>query len=658
MAFEDLSPDEQIKQLRKEIDELKGNIQDLNRETDNFNSKIGDSKNVLRDYKDSVKSMVKSMKEFTYDTSRQYKLAEKLAERYKETSINIGLSTRRTGELSKQFKGAAAIIKEFGGDMSEVQAIYQDFAESSGRVRIMGKEEVANIYKLGAATNLMGTESAQLFETLELMGVSNEATTKRMQELVVESQTIGLNSSKVMKALSNNMKSMQTYSFSNGVKGMTEMAKQAVKMRIDVSDILGMSEKFYEPEAAIEAAANLQMLGGDIAEAFGDPFETMYLARNKPEELAQKLQDMTENMLQFNEETGEYGLPAEARMQLKAAGDQLGIDVGKMTEMARQTAKLKDAKNLLSSTGMFSEEEMEGIGNMARMQDGQMVVDFIDENGERQTKALEDLTQGNAEMILKAPQNEEDYMGSMLYEAQTTNQRLKNLNDSFELGFVEDIDVYQQLESSSVKSIKSLRDAVTTSLTNIKDTFDQTQLGEQMEKMFGMGANFDDYMSRMIGSVEDFLSGSNIDINNVPTLEIDDVTGIFNVKSPNVTFDDGGGINSPNVTVTEGQSDYLSRESGQLVPFTQEDDVLGAKRGGPIDKLLDSAINGGRGGGNLGNGNITLNGEIKVTGPAGAIASINASELRKMVINQINQTERNGGTTSGKQMIDNGSLNA
>ena len=57
-------------------------------------------------------------------------------------------------------------------------------------------------------------------------------------------------------------------------------------MRIDVSDVLQMADQFYEPEKAIEAAANLQMLGGDIAEAFGDPFETMYLARNKPEELA------------------------------------------------------------------------------------------------------------------------------------------------------------------------------------------------------------------------------------------------------------------------------------------------------------------------------------------------------------------------------------
>ena len=60
----------------------------------------------------------------------------------------------------------------------------------------------------------------------------------------------------------------------------------------------------------------------------------------------------------------------------------------------------------------------------------------------------------------------------------------------------------------------------------------------------------------------------------------------------------------------------------------------------------------------MGTGNININGTIDVRGPAGAIASINAGELKKMIINQINQTERNGGSTSGKQMVDNGSLNA
>ena len=161
----------------------------------------------------------------------------------------------------------------------------------------------------------MGSEVAQMTESFNLMGVSTE----KMNELVFDtfktSQSMGLSATKVVKVLQQNMGQMQSFSFSNGVKGMTEMAKQAVKMRLDVSDVLQMSDKFYQPEAAIEAAANLQMLGGDIAQAFGDPFETMYLARNKPEELAKKVGEMTENMMQFNEETGEFDMPAEVRMQ-------------------------------------------------------------------------------------------------------------------------------------------------------------------------------------------------------------------------------------------------------------------------------------------------------------------------------------------------------
>ena len=98
-AFDTLPPDEQIKILRAEIDQLRVDMKNLNREAENFSSNIGKSKNILKDYKDTVSSMVKSMKEFTYDTGRQYKLAEQLAEKYKETSISIGLSVHRTADL-------------------------------------------------------------------------------------------------------------------------------------------------------------------------------------------------------------------------------------------------------------------------------------------------------------------------------------------------------------------------------------------------------------------------------------------------------------------------------------------------------------------------------------------------------------------------------
>lgn len=343
-------------------------------------------------------------------------------------------------------------------------------------------------------------------ETLDLMGVSNVEAYNRMNDLVKESQELGLNASKVMNVLADNMNSMQSYSFSKGVKGMTQMAKLGVKLRMDVGTMLSMADKFYEPEAAIEAAANLQMIGGDIAKAFGDPFETMYLARNKPEELAEKLQDMTENMMTFNSETGEYEFPAEVRMQLKSAGEQLGINTEKMIEMARQTSKIKDVKDRLSMSNMFDDKEMEGIASMARIQDGEFVVDMRNEDGEKITKSIDSLTNGDYEMLLKPPDSEADYMSDMLYNSQTTNERLANIEKSFEYGFIDGaFDVYGAIEESTDSTIAALTamgaNAATSLSNELKNMdaldilkFDPESIDQEMTKVVEkMGQVFENY---------------------------------------------------------------------------------------------------------------------------------------------------------------------
>ena len=549
----------QIECLRCEIKELRGEMKGLNKETSNFGTEIGKSKNILKDYKNSVQSMAVSMKEFTYDTGRQYRLAEKLAVSYKDVALSMGLSVGRARDMSIEFKGAVAEVAKFGGDIDDVKKIYEEFAESSGRVRILGSDEVANIYKLGAAAKLYGSEATNLYESLDLMGISNVKATEQMNELIEDSQKIGLNSSKVIKTLSSNMKSMQSYSFAGGVKGMTNMAKQAVKMRLDVSDVLGMADKFYHPEAAIEAAANLQMLGGDIAEAFGDPFETMYLARNKPEELAKKLGDMTENMMTFNEETGQYDFPAEARMQLKSAGEQLGINVDSMIEMARQTSKIKDAKMELSGS-MFSDDEMDAIASMSRIEDGEFKVDFRDENGDKVSKSIDELTKGEAEMLLRTPQGEEEIMEAtynvqeqMLLESRTTNQRLEDMNKSFEFGFVADFDVFKQLETTSKKSLQELSVVVSKSLDGISDRIDGNALGEAF---VGAGGSFDTKMSEMITSIGNAMSGD-INIDDPESIEFSDIGEIL-FKNPNVTMDTSNGSGAGAITMEKIMKQWCS----------------------------------------------------------------------------------------------------
>jgi len=582
---------EQIRCLRCEITGLRDEIDNASTSVGKLSSKLGSSWNVLKDMKGTVTSMVQSMYKFVQSAQMQYDLGEKIAKSYKETALNIGLSTKRTEAFSKEFKGALTEVSKFGGDLSDVQSIYSDFADSSGRVRILNDNEVSNIFKLGEATNLYGSEATELYETLDLMGISNEKATERMVGLVAESQAIGLNSSKVTKMMSSNMKSMQAYSFVGGVKGMTEMAKQAVKMRIDVSDVLQMADKFYQPEAALEAAANLQMLGGDIAQAFGDPFEVMYLSRNKPEELAKRLEEMTENMLQFNEVSGEYELPAEARMQLKSAGEQLGINTDKMVEMARQTSKMKDIKMQLSGS-MFSDEEMEGIASLARMDDGEFKVDFRDENGEKVTKSIDDLTSGEAKMLLEAPENEIEYMDEMLYEAQTTNELLDNMYKSFEFGLIQDMDYYRFIEKSTKGTMvetKNLGDAVKGAA---KEGMGQTWLGgkgtEATKKMEDIDEGMAEYLKKITKTIEENpiqLGGDEINIDSTGNVKLNirpkgDTTEILpgdtsgnppvkpdektTAQNSNGVINHGGTINI-HVTGDEGIKNIVTPEMAQAI---------------------------------------------------------------------------------------------
>ena len=495
-----------IECLQEEVNKLSGEIDRASTSAGSFVKKIGQGNDLLASMKGAVVSVGQSMKDFVKDTSEQYRLAESIAEQYKKTGLSIGLSVNNSKGLAKSMKGAMAEISKFGGSLSDAGDIYQNFADNSGRVRILGDEEVSRIYKLGEATQLYGDKASSLMETLDLMGVSNVSAYNRMNDLVKESQELGLNASKVMNVLADNMNSMQSYSFSKGVKGMTQMAKLGVKLRMDVGTMLSMADKFYEPEAAIEAAANLQMIGGDIAKAFGDPFETMYLARNKPEELAEKLQDMTENMMTFNSETGEYEFPAEVRMQLKSAGEQLGINTEKMIEMARQTSKIKDVKDRLSMSNMFDEKEMEGIASMARIQDGEFVVDMRNEDGEKITKSIDSLTNGDYEMLLKPPDSEADYMSDMLYNSQTTNERLANIEKSFEYGFIDGaFDVYGAIEESTDSTIQALTtmgaNAATSLANQLKNMkaldilkFDPESIDQEMTKVVEkMGQVFENY---------------------------------------------------------------------------------------------------------------------------------------------------------------------
>lgn len=450
----------------------------------------------------------RQFKNFLETSADQYNYAQKIAKEYLTVSRNIGAGEGAQERLTRGFKDALPEVEQMGGSMEDITDMMVTIAEESGRIKLTDRDDIVNIEKIAKATNMSASEAAKMAEQFDLMGVSTDMMIDNLQDVFKESQKLGLNASKVVKAMSSNMKSIQSYSFVNGVRGMTEMAKQAVKMRIDVSDVLAMADKFYEPEAAIEAAANLQMLGGDIAKAFGDPFQTMYLARNKPEELAKRVGEMTENMLQFNEASGEYELPAEARMQLKAAGDQLGINVEKMTEMARQSSKIKDLKMKFTSVG--DNEMKENLASLAKYskERGEFV---IEHKGEE--LGLNEISDGMAEEIVKANANEgktdSQLFKNIAINTQTMSEQLKSMKESAMATVAGTTDLYEitaeNMKDALVTPMKKSMDLAVASFKesfNPEDMFDTTAwkntVGEFGTELKEMQEDTIDYIENLI----------------------------------------------------------------------------------------------------------------------------------------------------------------
>ena len=455
--------------LSKRIGDLEGGFNKATKSAREFASAIGEGNDMVTSIFESFSKAQANAVKFATNIQRQYRLGEDIAESYKKVSVNIGIGYANQRRLGNEFSKSLALVTEIGGDLSDVSAIYSRFAENSGRVRILDDEEVQRIFAIEQATGLMGDSAAALAERFDLMGIGSEQFSDNVNQIMIDSQKIGLNSSKVVKVLSDNFASMQRMSFKGGVKAMTEMSKLAVKMRMDVSDMLGMADKFYEPEAAIEAAAQLQLMGGDIAAAFGDPFETMYLARNKPEELAKRLETMTENMIEFNDKTGEYELPPEARQQLQFAAEQLGISKDNIIDIAYQSSKIKDLK--MNVSGNITDDDMrETLAGMAQMKDGQWKVDV---GGEQ--IAIADITEEQAKKISATP---EQTMQMQAMATQTNTEALINNTEALKAEVVRSVPVYEMVS----KAFKSPLQELSTGLGSLVDIFGDSIIGQFLKE--------------------------------------------------------------------------------------------------------------------------------------------------------------------------------
>lgn len=316
------------------------------------------------------------------------------------TDINKSFGETRTRylEFSTAVSDSVADFVRLGGLASEVKTTIIGIAEASRRNVVATQETLSEVF---ATAKFLGTTAKDITESFAIAGVEMSNIAEATEESVLYIRSIGLNAVSIMGDVAGRMEYMNRFNFEGGVLGLSKMAAQASMLRFDMNDTASFAEKVLNPEGAIQMAAAFQRLGvasGDLV----DPFILMDKSINDPQGLQNSIIEMTKQFTYFDEATGNFRInPGSVRL-LKEIAQESGISFENMTKTALAASDMDRRLSQISFGIQGSEEDKMLVANMAKMgKERKFEVEFVDDEGKKQTKALEELTQAQFEQIKK-----------------------------------------------------------------------------------------------------------------------------------------------------------------------------------------------------------------------------------------------------------------
>jgi len=356
------------------------------------------------------------------DLGQQLKFQEETERTIRKVGTASGVVGGSLDNMSVNFRKALPLVSYYGAGIQDLVDITNALSRETGRVQFLSPKDLENMALMQKALGLSDGEMASMADRMQLFGMDATQSTKQFGELAAASRRMGLNSKAVLTEMQKNMRQASTISFRNGTRGMMEMAKHAVNMRMDMSAILGLAQDLWTPEKAIETAAELQVLGGDFAKEFGDPFKLLYAARNEPEKLAESMEKAIGAVYQFNSATGEFESSPMELQRLQIAAEKLGLQFEDLNTSAMQAAKSSVIKGQIAFDA--SDEEKAFLANVAQIGAGGKATVAID--GEQI-----ELTDVTREQMLKLQDaqiaNEGEYWKKSLEKMMTQSESLNNM---------------------------------------------------------------------------------------------------------------------------------------------------------------------------------------------------------------------------------------
>ena len=350
-----------------------------------------------------------------------------------EMDKSIKMSALQMGVLSKQstsfrdtIKDAAMDTLSFGVGVGELAEMQAQYSENMGRTVVLSKQGLEDMAAMAKATGLGADGAAEIAAALDSQGLSASRTKDFIEQTMNDSHKMGLNATKVVKNIQQNIKMLNRYSFRSGTKGLAAMAETATKLGVGMESVGSMADKLFNIDGAVEMSAQLQVMGGEWAK-MADPFKLMYMAREDPNALLQQTAEAAAKS--FHYANGEFTISAMEIQKLKEIAKATGQEYDTLAEAGKNAAKFAFIRKQVSYT--FDKDTQAFIESTATInKNGKAEITL---NGE--PKLVSALTRADKK-ALDAQIKEKASLEERAIQSQTFDEKLTNLINMVKTSFL------------------------------------------------------------------------------------------------------------------------------------------------------------------------------------------------------------------------------
>lgn len=339
-------------------------------------------------------------------------------------------------KLMMAYKNTQNMNATFKDSINAVQGL----ANGMGKLVNPSQQAVEAVVGLSKGIGETPQKIGEMTSNMMRFGGTQVQVVKQMDDIAKSARRSGLDAKALLADISTNLKKASGFGFSNSVKGLSDMAKQAKLIRTDMASIGAMTlqDSILDPEGAIEAASKFQMLGGAVGK-LGDPFQLMYMAQKDLAGLQDELVKSAKSAAVFNKETGGFEIGTQDLYRLREQAKITGANFDDLVNAGKEAAKLDFLTEKFNLKGL-DKETQDMVAGLAQIGEGGTVE--IDIPGYKKIEA-------NSAEELKAKLQDADTQKALLEYSEKASMDSKDLA-------VQQLSVTENLEASA----RTIRDAV------------------------------------------------------------------------------------------------------------------------------------------------------------------------------------------------------